>query len=92
MQTSQKGQVQQQEVEVVEFEEDGELIQMEIDDGGGAAAEFATDDEYEEGLIETDSENEDETMTSNDQELTENDSSDLEVAVRSRVVDVRKVV
>ena len=31
----------------VEFEEDGEIINMEINDGGAGAAEFASEDEME---------------------------------------------
>ena len=35
----------QKESGLVQFEEDGEIIEMEIDDGGEAARQFASDDE-----------------------------------------------
>ena len=34
-------------VETVAFQEDGEMISMEINDGGAAANEFASDEDYE---------------------------------------------
>ena len=33
--------------EVVQFKEEGEIVEMEIDDGGAAAAEFASKSEEE---------------------------------------------
>ena len=43
---------------MVEFEEEGEMIHMEIDDGGAAQAEFASDEEMENEQISSDSEQE----------------------------------
>ena len=38
--------------EIAQFEEDGDLIQMEINDGGAAAAEFASEEEFDQTIAE----------------------------------------
>ena len=40
------------------FEEDGETVNMEIDDGGAAAAEFASDDEEPNSFVDGESQTE----------------------------------
>ena len=56
-------------VEIAQFEEDGDLVQMEIDDGGAAAAEFASEGEIE------DSDSESEDGNGDDAGLSENEAS-----------------
>ena len=46
-------------VETVVFEEDGEMISMEINDGGAAANEFASGEDYEQSQGNTTAESED---------------------------------
>ena len=86
--------------EVVEFQEEDEIIHMEIDDGGAAAAEFASD---EEGEIACETDTDEDASPDQDTELpsqergktstteTEQDF-EPEYAVLSQVVYKRKVI
>ena len=86
--------------QVVEFQEEDEIIHMEIDDGGVVAAEFASD---EEGEIASETDTDEDASPDRDTELPSQERGEAstmeteldtepEYAVRSQVVDKRKVI
>ena len=83
--------------QIIQFEEGENVIQMEIDDGGAAAAEFASDYE-EEGQIVSESESEtDQNTTQNETDFDNSQTGDESApeeyfTVRSEVVDCQKVI
>ena len=67
--------------EKVNFEEDGEMVEMEISDGGAAAAEFASEEEL---IEENKSESEDSMESSSDEESgNEDDTESGEIQTQS---------
>ena len=70
---------------VVQFEEEGEIVEMEIDDGGAAAHEFASDEEldYEDNPTDNDSTDTEGEIVSDEEpvmgENTPNNAQDLNI-------------
>ena len=73
--------------ETIEFKEDGEMIQMEINDGGAAAAEFASEEDIETETDSgggSDSEPEAGEITSNsDQQASESEEEKINESVKT---------
>ena len=81
------------EVDVTEFEEDGKIIQMEIDDGGAAAKEFASDNETgSDGIESGESEPDSETYETDDDHEILNESGEIVSDTETSKEDQRLVI